>query len=113
VNEVPDPVELSDGHLLCITTDNISSNSSYTCELQSTLKHSGIELSALRNHVPCMAHVIQLCLGELMKNLGVKGCTKAWETHECDEQFGENKGAPTTNIQKLRSAMLESTKWWP
>jgi hypothetical protein len=49
-----------------------------------------------------MAHVIQLCLGAFMSNLGVKGRTKAWEAHERDEQFGENEGAPTTNIQKLR-----------
>jgi hypothetical protein len=48
-----------------------------------------------------MAHVIQLCLGAFMSNLGVKGYTKAWEAHERDEQFGENKGAPTTNIEKL------------
>jgi hypothetical protein len=49
-----------------------------------------------------MAHVIQLGLGAFTSNLRVKGHTKSWEAHERDEQFGENKGAPTTNIQKLR-----------
>ena len=100
MKEVLDRFELSDGRLLGITTDNASSNYCMTWELQSTLETSGIEWSALRNHVPCMAHVIQLCLGAFMSNLGVKGCTKAWDAHEHDEQFGENEGAPTTNIQK-------------
>jgi hypothetical protein len=48
-----------------------------------------------------MAHVIQLCLGAFMSNLGVKGHTKSWEAQEYDKQFGENMSTSTTDIQKL------------
>jgi len=37
-----------------------------------------------------MADVIQLALGAFMSSLGVKGHTKSWEAHECDQQLGEN-----------------------
>ena len=77
--------------MLGITTDNASSNHLITRELQSTLESSGIEWPALRDHIPCMVHVIQLTLGALMSSLGVKGHTKSWEADECDQQLGENE----------------------
>jgi hypothetical protein len=99
---VLDHFELTDGRLLGITTDNASSNDSMTRELQSTLEVSGIEWPALRNHIPCMAHVIQLALGAFMSNLGVKGHTKSWEAHERDHQFGENESIDIGKSQRLR-----------
>jgi len=94
---VLDCFELTDGHLLGITTDNASSNYSMTHELQSTLEASGIEWPALRNHVPCMAHIRQLALGAFMSSLRVKGRTKSWEAHERDQQFGENESIDIGN----------------
>jgi len=82
-----DRFELTDGRLVGITTDNASSKYLMTRQLQSTLEASGIEWPALRNHIPCIAHVIQLALGALMSSLGVKGHTKSWEAHERDQQF--------------------------
>jgi hypothetical protein len=73
-----------------------------TCELQSTLEASGIELLALRNHIPCMAHVIQLALGAFMSSLGVKGRTKSWEAHQRNQQFGENESTDIGKSQRLR-----------
>jgi len=93
--------ELMDGRLLGSTTDNASSNYSMTWELQSTLEASGIELPALRNHIPCMAQVIQLALVAFMNSLGVEICTKSWEAHECDQQFGENERAAIGKSQRL------------
>jgi hypothetical protein len=72
-----DLFELTDGRLLGIPTDNDSSNYSMTCELQTTLEASGIEWPALRNRIPCMAHIIQLALGAFMNWPGVKGRTKS------------------------------------
>lgn len=69
---------------------------------QEMLASEGVEWSALRNHIPCMAHVIQLCLGAFMKSLGVKGRTKTWEANERDEQFGENEAEPATTAKKLQ-----------
>jgi len=99
---VLDRSELTDGHLLVITTDDASSNYSMTRELQSTLEASGIEWPALRDHIPCMAHVIQLALGAFMSSLGVKGRTKSWEAHERDQQFGENESIDIGKSQRRR-----------
>jgi len=73
-----------------------------TCELQSTLEASGIEWPALRNHIPCLAHVIQLALGLFMSTLGVEGLTKTWEAHEPDQQFGENESIDLGKSQRHR-----------
>jgi len=99
---VLDHFELTDGRLLGITTDNASSNYSMTRKLQSTLEASGIEWPALSNHIPCMAHVIQLAFGAFMSSLGVKGCTKSREAHEWDQQFGENDSIDIGKSQRLR-----------
>jgi len=82
--------------------DNASSNYSMTHELQSTLEATGIGWPALRNHIPCMAHVIQLSLDVFMSSLGVKGRTKSWETHERDQQFGDNESTDIGKSQRLR-----------
>jgi len=71
-------------------------------KLQSTLEASGIEWPALGNHIPCIAHVIQLALGAFISSLGVKGCTKSWEAHEHDQQFGENDSIDIGKSQRLR-----------
>jgi hypothetical protein len=49
-----------------------------------------------------MAHVIQLAVGVLRSSLSVKGRTKFWEAHECDQQFGENESIDIGNSQRLR-----------
>jgi len=99
---VLDRFELTDSHLLGITTDNAWTNYSMTRELQSTLEASGIKWPALRNHIPCMAHVIQLALGAFMSSLSVKGRTKSWEAHEHNQQFGENESIDIGKSQRLR-----------
>jgi len=99
---VHDCFELTHSHLLGITTDNASSNYSMTCELQSTLEASAIQWPALSNHIPCMAHIIQLALGAFMSSLSVKGRTKSWEAHERDQQSGENESTDNGKSQRLR-----------
>jgi len=88
--------------LLGITTDDASSNYSMTRKLESTLEASGVEWPALRNHIPCMAHVIQLAVGAFMSSLSVKGRTKSWEAHERNQQFGENESIDIWKSQRLR-----------
>jgi len=99
---VLDRFEHTDGRLLGITSDNASSHYSMTRKMQSTLEASGIEWPALRNHIPCMAHVIQLPLGAFMSSLGVNGRTKSWEAHERNQQFGENGRIDIEKSQRLR-----------
>jgi hypothetical protein len=73
-----------------------------TRKLQSTVEPSGIELPELRNHILCMAQVIQLALGAFISSLGVKGHTKSWEAHEQDEHVGENESIDIEKSQRLR-----------
>jgi hypothetical protein len=102
LKQVLNPFELTDGHLLGIATDNASSNYSMTRDLQTTIEDSGIEWPALRNHIPCMAHVIQLSLSASINSLRVIGRTKSWAAHECDKHFGENECTDIGKSQRLR-----------
>jgi len=83
-------------------SDNASSNYLMTRELQSTLEASRIESSALRNHIPWMAHVIQLALCAFMCSLVVKAGTRSWDAHECNTQFGQNESMDIGKSQRLR-----------
>jgi len=100
--DVLDLFELTDGRLLGITIHNASSNYSMTRLLQSTLEASGLEWRALRNHVPCMAHIIQLAIGGFMSSFGFRGRTQSWEAHDRDQQFGENESVDFGQSQRLR-----------
>jgi hypothetical protein len=84
------------------TTDNSSSNYSITFKLQSSLEASGIEWLPLRNHIPCMVHVIQLTVGAFITSIGVTGRTKSWQAHERDQQFEENECIDIRKSQRLR-----------
>jgi len=94
--------EVTDGHLLAITTDKGSSNFSIRRKLQSTLEDSGIEWPAFWNHIPWMAHIIQLALGAFGSSLGATGRTRSWEAQQCDAQFGENESIDIEKSQRLQ-----------
>jgi len=102
LKDVLDCFELTDGHLLGITTDNASSNYSMTHELQSTLEASATKWAALKNHIPSMAHIIRLALGTFISSLGVNSHVKSWETHDHDQQFGENETIDFGKSQRHR-----------
>ena len=71
-----------------------------TPELPSPPEASGIESPALRNHIACMAYVIQLALGAFMSILGVKGRIKSWEANERNLQSGENESVDIGKSQR-------------
>jgi len=95
-------VDLTDGCVFGNTTDQASSNHSMTPELLTTREASSMEWLTLRNHIPCLAHVVELSLGAFMSSLGVKGCIKSWEALQCDQQFGENENTDIGKSQRLR-----------
>jgi len=68
-----------------------------TRELQPRLEASAIAWPALRNHIPCMAHVIQPASGAFMSTFGENGSTKSWKAHAGDHRCGENE---STDIGK-------------
>jgi len=100
---VLDSFELTDSELFVFMNDNASSNHSMTRKLLSTLEASAIKWPALRNHIPCMAHVIQLAFGAFMSSLGAKGRTKSWAAHERDQQFGENESIDIAKSHRLQT----------
>jgi len=102
LKNVVDHSELANGGLLGHPTDNAYSKYSMTRELESTLEASTIKWPALRNDIPCMAHVIQLAIGAFIDRLGVDGRTKSCEAHECYQQFGENQSIDILKSQRLR-----------
>jgi len=73
-----------------------------TCELRSTVDASGIVWPAMRNHIPCMAHAIQLALGAVLSSLRVTGRTTWWEAHDSNQQFGEKESTDIGMSQTLR-----------
>jgi len=70
--------------------------------LQSTLEASGIEYPALRDHIPCMVHVMQMTLGAFMSSLSAKGHTKYWKAHERNQQFRDYESIVIGMSQRLR-----------
>ena len=81
-----------------------------TRELQSTLEAPGIRWPAMRSHIRCMAHILQLDFGAFMSNLGENGRTESWETHERDPRIGETESSDIGSNQRLRKrVMVEST----
>jgi len=58
--------------LFCITTDNASNNDTMIKHLfDSILDKTGILHDAENQHIPCLAHVINLVVGAFLKNLKV------------------------------------------
>jgi hypothetical protein len=50
-----------------------------------------------------MAHIIQLALCPFISGLGIQCRTKYFETHERDQQFGENECTGIGKSQKLQN----------
>ena len=77
--------------------------SKYGTVANTTLEDSGIELRTLRNHIPCMVHVVQLALGAFMSSPSAKGRTNDWEAHEHDQQLGKNQSTVIGKSKRLRN----------
>jgi len=84
-------------------------------ELQSTLEASGIKLLALRNHIPCMAHIIQLGFGAFMSSLGaIKAAPSLVKPMSAISNLERMKAWTLGRVREIeRRAMLESTRCQP
>jgi hypothetical protein len=69
-----------------------------TRQLQLSFEEAGIDWSVAKNYIPCMAHVVQLCLGAFMASLGVKGREKSWEARQQDKNFDQNTTSKSNNL---------------
>ena len=90
---------IDDGRLLGITTDNASSNFTTSDSLQAALNLIGVKWSAWNNHMPCMAHVIQLSLGAFMKELKIGGREKFYVEQVFRQE--DSEGGKKSKIEKF------------
>ena len=92
----------------CITTDNASNNITMAKELQRKLRNIGTEWDASTSHIPCMAHVVNLCVQRFMS-----------ATSEKAKELEEDQVSPIKVIlEKIRSiarahraGQLRREKW--
>lgn len=75
--------------LFCITTDNASNNYKMMKELSKLLlHHDGIVWNGTRNHVPCLAHVLNLAVKAFLREINVQ--PPAEETNWMDNRDSDN-----------------------
>ncbi len=87
-----------------MTTDNASNNSTAAAYVQLYL-----ESQAARTYIPCLAHVLQLSLGELMSNLN------AAATNESEVEYWNGSMAESVNrfyevakvLEKVMTAQIQ------
>ena len=58
--------------ILCFTTNSASNNRTLTEVLNNAWSLQSVEWCQLENHIPCMAHVVQLILGAFMSTITMK-----------------------------------------
>ena len=60
--------------LLAVTTDNASNNTSTLTQLSSSLRtNDDIRWDPKQNHIPCIAHTVQLVVKSMMEALRIEG----------------------------------------
>ena len=86
--------------LNCITTDNASNNFTMVRHLSSRLFEEGIEWDYRTQHIPCLAHIINLVVKEFLNNL------------EEDEEGGFSFLATLKKIRAIAKAIRSSPRKW-
>jgi hypothetical protein len=61
-----------ESQLLGFTSDSASNNTTLAAALSEALNQLSIDWDSEHNHIPCMAHVVQLILGAFMDHLKIK-----------------------------------------
>jgi hypothetical protein len=73
--------------ILAVTTDNASNNRTLTKELEQALNLGSFQ--AKGNHIPCLAHVLQLSLKELLGKIRIEprndNVQLIWQENELDQ----------------------------
>lgn len=96
--------------LLGITTDNATSNATMAKMLQGVLQELGNDWEAAQNHVPCMAHVIQLSLNAFMNKLQVSQREKYFADTERNQHQMEDADIGTQEGRRKYSKLEKFAK---
>jgi len=84
-----DPFMLTEGWLIPTSTNKTPLNYATTLEMESNIENSGIACLALRNYIPCIAHLILLAWGAFASSHEVPGWTNSWHSSQCHQQFAD------------------------
>jgi hypothetical protein len=85
-----------------ITADNAANNVTFLKELEYTCNQNNIDFDYKKNHVRCLAHIINLTTQEILKY--IKG-DDARDENEILSEISENKNLET--IPKLRKLIVK------
>jgi hypothetical protein len=99
---------LDTGWLLGVTTNNTSSNYKMAKTLEEDLTKAGRRWDSKAYHVPCMAHVIQLCLGAFMNTLEVQQHEKHWM--EVEQEKNQTEGEQQVKGLKMKKRLVAFEK---
>lgn len=83
-----------ESRLLGFTSDSASNNTTLTRALADALNQLSIDWNCEHNHIPCMAHVVQLILGAFMDHLKIK-----WKGDQMPSVFKESYVAGVISME--------------
>ena len=91
--------------LYCITTDNASNNGSLCEALSALLDEEGVQWDAMRNHIACLTHIINLAVKEFLKTLKIQERTPEdeWEVLEYKARIASSKRKSKYEIKGTNS----------
>jgi hypothetical protein len=101
--------------VLSITTDNASNNNTMMLSLQDVIQSQGLTNTSVFR-IPCLAHVIQLSLKQLLGKMKVEPTNQEVESEWSDERtqsLQSNSRLPTRQIMDtLKKVCYLSTSWY-
>ena len=76
---------IDNDRFLGMMSDNMSSNFTMSAGIERAMAIMGHQWSSANNHMPCMAHVIQLALGAFMSKLQIAGRESYYQEEQRDQ----------------------------
>lgn len=72
--------------ILAVTTDSASNNDTFLQALEITCKNSDIPFGAKKNHIRCLAHVMNRVVGDILKGVKMEASQDEEELLEDDDE---------------------------
>jgi len=92
--------------LLAITCDNASNNTTLTRTLETTLDDENISWNSNENTIPCLAHVINLVVQDIIQSLRLEALTDIGTEEPLERRHIEGISAQLSVPNSLRKVRL-------
>ena len=92
--------------LLAVTCDNASNNGTLTRTLQATLEEDRISWSSVENTIPCLAHIINLVVQDIIKHLQLAASAEVEEGETLQRRHVEEIMPQSSVLNSLRKVCL-------